>query len=136
MSATDSTAAVEAVFRIEFPRVVAALARASGGDLGLAEELAQDALVDALRQWPIEGTPRRPGAWLTAVGKRKAVDRFRRDRVLADKYAELGRGLDGLAVSVEGTGASDLDEFDEFDGFDEFDEFDGEIGDDRLRLIF
>ena len=93
MPATDSTAAVEAVFRIEFPRVVAVLARACGGDLGLAEELAQDALVDALRQWPLEGTPRNPGAWLTAVGKRKAVDRLRRDRVLAAKYEELGLSL-------------------------------------------
>src|SRR5580704_12279796 len=107
VSATDSTAAVEAVFRIEFPRVVAALARASGGDLGLAEELAQDALVDALRQWPIEGTPRNPGAWLTAVGKRKAVDRFRRDRVLADKYAKMGRGLAGLAGPVGSAGSAD-----------------------------
>jgi RNA polymerase sigma factor (sigma-70 family) len=130
VSATDSTAAVEAVFRIEFPRVVAALARASGGDLGLAEELAQDALVDALRQWPVEGTPRNPGAWLTAVGKRRAVDRFRRDRVLADKYAEMGRGLAGSATSLDETGAS------EFDAFDAFDAFDDEIGDDRLRLIF
>jgi predicted RNA polymerase sigma factor len=130
VSATDSTAAVEAVFRIEFPRVVAALARASGGDLGLAEELAQDALVDALRQWPVEGTPRNPGAWLTAVGKRRAVDRFRRDRVLADKYAEMGRGLAGSAMSLDETGTS------EFDAFDAFDAFDDEIGDDRLRLIF
>jgi RNA polymerase sigma-70 factor (ECF subfamily) len=124
VSATDSTAAVEAVFRIEFPRVVAVLARACGGDLELAEELAQDSLVDALRQWPIDGTPRNPGAWLTAVGKRKAVDRFRRDRVLSDKYAEVGRALE-----VRGAGGGDVD--DEFDaGFAE------EIGDDRLRLIF
>ena len=133
MSASDSTAAVEAVFRIEFPRVVAVLARACGGDLGLAEELAQDALVDALRQWPSEGTPRNPGAWLTAVGKRKAVDRFRRDRVLAAKYAEMGRSFgvgpsgsvgvvgDDVAVGVE----PDLDAA-----------FDDEIEDDRLRLIF
>src|SRR5580704_17691260 len=106
MSATDSTAAVEAVFRIEFPRVVAALARATGGDLGLAEELAQDSLVDALRQWPSEGTPRNPGAWLTAVGKRKAIDRFWRDRVLAAKYAEVGRGL---VVGSVGVGAGAVD---------------------------
>jgi predicted RNA polymerase sigma factor len=129
VSATDSTAAVEAVFRIEFPRVVAVLARACGGDLGLAEELAQDALVDALAQWPAEGTPRNPGAWLTAVGKRKAVDRFRRDRVLASKYEELGRvgvggmggvgGDDGVGVEPEFVAA-----------------FDDEIEDDRLRLIF
>ena len=67
MPATDSTAAVEAVFRIEFPRGVASLTHAVG-DIGLAEELAQDALVDALQQWPRDGTPRNPGAWLTAVG--------------------------------------------------------------------
>ena len=122
MSATDSTAAVEAVFRIEFPRVVAALARACGGDLGLAEDLAQDALVDALAQWPSEGTPRNPGAWLTAVGKRKAIDRFRRDRVLASKYAELGRSVDsGGGVGV---------------GPDLVAAFEDEIQDDRLRLIF
>jgi predicted RNA polymerase sigma factor len=129
VSAADSTAAVEAVFRIEFPRVVAVLARACGGDLGLAEELAQDALVDALAQWPAEGTPRNPGAWLTAVGKRKAVDRFRRDRVLASKYEELGRvgvgGVGGVggddAVGVEPAFVA---------------AFDDEIEDDRLRLIF
>src|SRR6185312_1748519 len=83
-----------------FPRVVAVLARACGGDLGLAEELAQDALVDALAQWPVDGTPRNPGAWLTAVGKRKAVDRFRRDRVLASKYEELGRTGEGLGLGI------------------------------------
>ena len=127
MSATDSTAAVEAVFRIEFPRVVAVLARACGGDLGLAEEMAQDALVDALAQWPVEGTPRNPGAWLTAVGKRKAIDRFRRDRVLASKYAELGRAAD---VSGGGPGS----EVGVEPGFEAA--FDDEIGDDRLRLIF
>src|SRR5215469_2709030 len=75
----DSTAAVETVFRMEFPRVVAALARMAN-DLDLAEELAQETLVDALRQWPRDGVPSNPGAWLTAVGKRKAIDRFRRDR--------------------------------------------------------
>lgn len=126
MSAADSTAAVEAVFRIEFPRVVAVLARACGGDLGRAEELAQDALVDALAQWPSEGTPRNPGAWLTAVGKRKAIDRFRRDRVLAAKYEDLGRsgGVGGEAGVEAGVGV----------GFDAA--FDDEIEDDRLRLIF
>ena len=60
---------------MEFPRVVAALARMSN-DLDLAEELAQEALVDALRQWPRDGVPANPGAWLTSVGKRKAIDRF------------------------------------------------------------
>jgi predicted RNA polymerase sigma factor len=131
VSATDSTAAIEAVFRIEFPRVVAALARFCRGDLGLAEELAQDALVDALRQWPAEGTPRNPGAWLTAVGKRKAVDRYRRDRVLADKYAELGRSAPGSGAAGSSPGV-------DFEGVDSAVDaaFDDEIGDDRLRLIF
>ena len=78
---------------MEFPRVVAALA-AFVGDIGLAEDLAQDALVDALRQWPRDGTPRNPGAWLTTVGKRKAIDLFRRNRTLATKYAQLGRELE------------------------------------------
>ena len=89
MPATDSTASIEAVFRTEFPRVVATLA-AFVGDIGLAEDLAQDALVDALRQWPRDGTPRNPGAWLTAVGKRRAVDLFRRNRTLHEKYAQSG----------------------------------------------
>jgi RNA polymerase sigma factor (sigma-70 family) len=134
VSATDSTAAVEAVFRIEFPRVVAALARACGGDLGLAEELAQDALVDALAQWPGEGTPRNPGAWLTAVGKRKAIDRFRRDRVLASKYAEVARseGIDGVAGGGGGTGGTGGAGVEP----DFVAAFEDEIEDDRLRLIF
>ena len=126
MSATDSTAAIEAVFKMEFPRVVAALA-AFVGDLDLAEELAQDALVDALRQWPRDGTPRHPGAWLTTVGKRKAVDLFRRHSTLSRKYAQLGRELES-AVSAP----SDKDG----DGtlFDPASEDD--IADDRLRLMF
>ena len=82
MPATDSTASIEAVFRSELPRVVATLA-AFAGDIGLAEDLAQDALVDVCRQWPREGTPLSTGAWLTVVGKRRAVDLFRRNRTLA-----------------------------------------------------
>ncbi len=90
MPPTDSTAAIEAVYRVEFPRVVAVLA-AFTGDIALAEELAQDALVDALRQWPRDGSPQNPGAWLTAVGKRKAIDAYRRHRTLSAKYAQIGR---------------------------------------------
>ena len=71
--------------------------RACVGDIGLAEELAQDALVDALRQWPRDGTPRNPGAWLTAVGKRKAIDLFRRDRTLRDRSTPSS-GADARAV--------------------------------------
>ncbi|MGZ7087678.1 MAG: sigma factor, partial [Ilumatobacteraceae bacterium] len=77
MTTPASTAAIETVFRIEFARLVAGLARYVD-DVALAEDLAQDALVDALRQWPQQGVPRNPGAWLMTVGKRKAVDRFRR----------------------------------------------------------
>ena len=124
MTTTDSTAAstaaVEAVFRIEFARLVGGLTRRVG-DVGLAEELAQDALVDALEQWPRDGTPRNPGAWLMTVAKRKAVDRFRRDRVLAAKYARIGADPDAITA-----GTFDL----------ELDMDDDDIADDRLRLIF
>ena len=125
MAATDSTTAIEAVFKMEFPRVVAALA-AFVGDLGLAEELAQDALVDALRQWPRDGIPRRPGAWLTTVGKRKAVDLFRRNSALSRKYAQLGHELE---LAVSGPGDEDRDS-----SFDP--ESAEDIADDRLRLMF
>jgi RNA polymerase sigma factor (sigma-70 family) len=114
--ATDSTAALEAVFRIEFPRIVAGLTRYVG-DIDLAEELAQDAMVDALRQWPRDGTPDNPGAWLMTVGKRKAVDRFRRDRTREAKYAQVGT----------------VPEVD--DPFDDV-HFEDHIEDDQLRLIF
>jgi RNA polymerase sigma factor (sigma-70 family) len=114
-TATDSTTAIETVVRIEFARLVGGLARYVG-DVGLAEELAQDAFVDALRQWPEEGTPRNPGAWLMAVGKRKAIDHFRRNANLSRKYAQIVRELEGKADVV----AVDLDG----------------IEDDRLRLIF
>src|ERR1700733_6022973 len=75
MPATDSTTAIEVVYRLESPRVVAVLAVVTG-DIALAEELAQDALVDALRQWPRDGIPHSPGAWLTTVGSGKASAHF------------------------------------------------------------
>jgi RNA polymerase sigma factor (sigma-70 family) len=122
VSATDSTAAVEAAYRLEFPRVVAVLASYVNGDLGLAEELAQDSLIDALRQWPRDGIPHNPGAWLTAVGKRKAIDHFRRSRTLDAKYSDLGREFERAAVpSVEQEADMSTPE---------------QIDDDRLRLIF
>ena len=121
MPVDDSATAVETVFRMEFPRVVAVLVRATGS-LDLAEELAQDALVDALRQWPHEGAPSNPGAWLTAVAKRKAIDRFRRDRTRAGKYAEMAG-----ALRLHGTATPDDAEVD----IDE-----DTIEDDRLRVIF
>jgi RNA polymerase sigma factor (sigma-70 family) len=115
--APDSTAAIETVFRIEFPRLVAGLARYVG-DVSLAEDLAQDALVDALKQWRRDGPPRNPGAWLMTVGKRKAVDLFRRNQTLATKYARIGVDL---AARERPEPPADLDE---------------PIEDDRLRLIF
>lgn len=123
MPATDSTSAVEGVYRVEFPRVVAVLASFTG-DIALAEDLAQDALADALRQWPRDGTPGNPGAWLTAVGKRKAIDMFRRDRTLAAKYQQIGRELEAHSC---------LDDWDNATLGALSNE---EIADDRLRLIF
>ena len=95
--------AVEAVWRIEAPRLVAGLARLAGGDLGLAEDLAQDALVAALEQWPAEGVPRNPGAWLMTVGRRRAVDLVRRDQNYARKLAQVARELE----SAEQAGSAD-----------------------------
>jgi len=120
VTGSESRAAVEAVVRIEFARLVAGLTRYAG-DVGLAEELAQDALVAALEQWPESGVPRNAGAWLMTVGKRRAIDRFRRDRRLQQKYAELGRDL-------EVARAGDAVEFDRA--------FSDHIDDDVLRLIF
>jgi RNA polymerase sigma factor (sigma-70 family) len=116
VTAADPRAAVEAVFRIESAPLIGGVTR-TVGDIGLAEELAQDALVDALQQWPVEGTPRNPGAWLMTVAKRKAIDRFRRDRALAEKYARVGVDESTLELDDETR-----------DG--------GPMGDDRLRLMF
>ena len=124
----EAVEAVEAVWRVEAARVVATLARYTG-DLGLAEELAQDALVAALEQWPAEGVPARPGAWLTAVGKRRAVDQFRRAETLRRKVGELGRDLEaggGDAVTDDALDAVD----------DALSETDAAIDDDLLRLVF
>jgi RNA polymerase sigma factor (sigma-70 family) len=113
--ATAATVAIETVFRLEFPRLVAGLARRVD-DVGLAEDLAQEALADALVQWPRDGVPRNPGAWLMAVAKRRAVDRFRRDRTLAAKYEQLAP-LIRDASELEGAGDDDIE-------------------DDRLRMMF
>src|SRR5579859_5904024 len=83
-------AAIEAVWRIESPRIVAALTRITG-DIGAAEELAQDALVIALEQWPVQGVPDGPGAWLMATAKHRAIDRIRRRATYARKLAGVGR---------------------------------------------
>jgi len=108
---------VEAVWRIESARLIAGLARAVG-DVGLAEDLAQDALVAALEQWPASGVPDNPGAWLTAVARRRYVDGVRRQVSFERKVAEIGREL----AEAE----SPMDEI----------EFDEHVEDDVLRLIF
>ena len=92
MAQGDTNATVDAVWRIESPRLIAALTRMTG-DLGFAEDLAQDSLVAALEQWPQDGVPSSPGAWLTAVAKRRAIDIFRRNETLARKHQELAQEL-------------------------------------------
>ncbi|MET7327112.1 RNA polymerase sigma factor [Nonomuraea sp. NPDC005650] len=120
MTVADSHRAVEAVWRIESARVIAALARMVN-DIGLAEELAQDALVAALEEWPRKGVPDNPGAWLTLAAKHQAIDQFRRRDTYQRKLQELGRDLELRQESAE----AELD-----------DALDDHIGDDLLRLIF
>src|ERR671931_1978829 len=120
MTATHPYRAVEAVWRIESARLIAGLARMVG-DVGLAEELAQEALVVALERWPESGVPDNPGAWLMATAKHRAIDLFRRNKRLERKHEELGRELE---VQQE-LAAPDLEAA-----------IDDDIGDDLLRLIF
>ncbi|GIG89103.1 RNA polymerase sigma factor [Plantactinospora endophytica] len=120
MPATETQRAVEAVWRIESARLVAGLGRLVR-DVGLAEELAQDALVAALEQWPSTGVPDNPGAWLTTVAKRRLVDLVRRRERYDRKLAQLGRDLETEAA--DGTAAIDAAAEDH-------------IEDDVLRLIF
>ncbi|MFF9660793.1 RNA polymerase sigma factor [Streptomyces althioticus] len=109
--------AVETVFRMEFPRVVAAVARIVR-DVGIAEELAQDALVAALERWPEDGVPDNPGAWLTATARHRAVDLVRRRETYARKLAEIGR--DQATATAPPEEPADPDDID----------------DDLLRLVF
>jgi RNA polymerase sigma-70 factor (ECF subfamily) len=117
MAATEANRAIETVWRIEASRVIAGVARLVG-DIGLAEECAQDALVAALEQWPSEGVPRSPGAWLTTTAKRRAIDQLRRRERFERSMPDLARP-----------------EIDASSGFDAIGE-EGEIEDDLLRLIF
>ena len=120
MTATDTHKAIDAVWRIESARIIAGLTRIVR-DVGLAEELAQDALLAALQQWPESGIPDNPGAWLMAAAKNRAIDMFRRNKRLQSKHEELGRELQTrqeMAVP-------------DFDAA-----LDDDIGDDLLRLIF
>ena len=112
--------AIEAVWRIESPRLIAGLARITG-DVGAAEELAQDALVIALEQWPVQGVPDGPGAWLMATAKHRAIDLVRRRARYDQKLQEIGR---------------DLGSRPELSGEPDVDAMDDSIGDDLLRLIF
>ncbi len=121
MTATDTThRAIEAVFRIERAKLIAGLARVLR-DVGLAEELAQDALVAALERWPGSGIPGKPGAWLMAAAKNRAIDRLRRARLIERKHQEIGRDLEAAGEGAE----PDLDAA-----------LDDDIGDDLLRLMF
>jgi RNA polymerase sigma factor (sigma-70 family) len=113
---SELATAVAAIWRIESPRVIAALARMLGGDVGRAEDVAQDAFVSALTQWPDEGIPRNPGAWLMTAAKRRAIDSFRREKTLRDKSE---------ALRVQTGGAQP-----------DFTETLEEIDDDMLRLMF
>jgi RNA polymerase sigma-70 factor, ECF subfamily len=120
MTATDTHRTIDAVWRIESPRLIAGLARVVR-DVGVAEDLAQDALVAALEQWPGSGVPDNPGAWLMAAAKHRAVDFVRRSQLFERKREELGR-----AAEVRQAAATpDVDAA-----------LDDDIGDDLLRLIF
>ncbi|MFE3521248.1 RNA polymerase sigma factor [Streptomyces sp. NPDC059161] len=118
VTAASATEAVEAVFRIESARIIAGVARIVR-DVGIAEELAQDALVAALEQWPASGVPDKPGAWLMATAKHRAIDLVRRKETYARKLAEVGRAMEDVPPPEE----ADLDDPDRID-------------DDLLRLIF
>ena len=120
MAASETHRAINAVFRIEQAKLIAGLARMVR-DVGLAEELAQDALVTALERWPQTGIPDNPGAWLMATAKHRAIDRIRRAKMLERKHQELGRDME---IEQE-LNMPDLERL-----------IDDEVGDDLLRLIF
>ncbi len=120
MAAPDTHRAITAVWRIESARLIAGLARIVR-DVGLAEDLAQDALVIALERWPESGIPDNPGAWLMATAKHRAIDLLRRRKLLDRKHEELGREVEARRDAI----ASDLDAA-----------LDDEVGDDLLRLVF
>jgi len=119
MPATDLHRTIEAVWRIESARVIAGLTRFTR-DVGLAEDLAQEALLAALEQWPQSGVPENPGAWLTATAKRRAIDLFRRNAVAVRKHQDLARDLATLEQTVPDLNSN----------------LDDPIGDDLLRLVF
>ena len=120
MTVADTHRAIDAVWRIESAKLIAGLTRLVG-DVGLAEDLAQDALVIALERWPESGIPEKPGAWLMATAKHRAIDQLRRGKMLDRKHVQVGHEME---IRQE-TAASDLDAA-----------LDDDIGDDLLRLMF
>src|SRR5438477_3408469 len=120
MPATDTHQAIDAVWRIESPRLIAGLTRIVR-DIGVAEDLAQDALVAALEQWPESGVPDNPGAWLMATAKHRAIDQLRRQKMQGRTHEHLGRELEERQVSPESALAAAIDDH---------------VGDDLLSLIF
>jgi RNA polymerase sigma-70 factor (ECF subfamily) len=119
-SAESAHRAIEAVWRIESARLIGGLVRIVR-DVGLAEDLAQDALIAALEQWPESGVPRNPGAWLMSTARRRAIDHFRHRGMAEEKHVQIGRETD----ERQGDAAESL-----------VDAMDDEIGDDLLRLLF
>src|SRR5882724_1863998 len=117
---TDIHRTIDAVWRIESARIIASLTRITR-DVGISEELAQDALVAALEQWPSSGVPDNPGAWLMAIAKNRAIDRFRRSKILERKHQELGHELKTQQDSA-------MPDFELAS--------DDDISDDLLRLVF
>jgi RNA polymerase sigma-70 factor, ECF subfamily len=119
VNTTEIHRAIDAVWRIESPRLIAGLAHLVR-DVGVAEDLAQDALVAALAQWPASGVPNNPGAWLMGTAKHRAIDHLRRNKLLERKHEELG-----LTIEVEHEGKQVLEAL-----------IDNDMGDDLLRLVF
>jgi RNA polymerase sigma factor (sigma-70 family) len=117
---TEIQREIDAVWRIESPKIIASLARMVR-DVGLAEDLAQDALIAALEQWPASGIPNNAAAWLMAAAKHRAIDHFRRSKMLDRKHEEIGRDLDDKQDSFARELEAALDD---------------DVGDDLLRLIF
>src|SRR5512140_895063 len=119
MTASESARAINAVFRIEQARLIAGLMRLVR-DVGVAEELAQDALVVALEKWPESGIPDNPGAWLMGTAKHRAIDFLRRGTLIDRKHEDLGRDMAEREMQVPDLAAA----------------MDDNIGDDMLRLVF
>jgi RNA polymerase sigma factor (sigma-70 family) len=120
LAADDTHRAINAIFKIESPKLIAGLARVVR-DVGLAEELAQDALVAALERWPETGVPDNPGAWLMSTAKNRAIDQLRQKKMALRKHEEIGRDADAR----QSTAAEEIEA-----------SVDDDIGDDLLRLVF